>query len=84
MRMTGLPKMYETLMTMALNDDLDVAQCNADWCVRKPGTPTGNLFRPIVCVLTGVLSGPDWLRMALIRGAGRMLFGWARIDVRYR
>ncbi len=33
------PKMYETLMTMALNDDLDVAQCNADWCVRKPGTP---------------------------------------------
>lgn len=24
------PKMYETLMTMALNDDLDVAQCNAD------------------------------------------------------
>ncbi|MDI8954323.1 hypothetical protein MJO10_30575, partial [Salmonella enterica subsp. enterica serovar Anatum] len=27
----------ETLMTMALNDDLDVAQCNADWCVRKTG-----------------------------------------------
>ncbi len=25
------PTMYETLMTMALEDDLDVAQCNADW-----------------------------------------------------
>ena len=24
------PTMYETLMTMALEDDLDVAQCNAD------------------------------------------------------
>lgn len=35
--------MYETLMTMALEDDLDVAQCNADWCFReteKPGNPS--------------------------------------------
>lgn len=29
--------MYETLMTMALEDDLDVAQCNADWCFRETG-----------------------------------------------
>lgn len=29
------PTMYETLMTMALEDDLDVAQCNADWCFRE-------------------------------------------------
>jgi len=35
--------MYETLMTMALEDDLDVAQCNADWCFVKrvkPGNPS--------------------------------------------
>lgn len=31
------PSMYETLMTMALEDDLDVAQCNADWCFRDTG-----------------------------------------------
>ncbi|WP_366538462.1 glycosyltransferase, partial [Salmonella enterica] len=58
------PKMYETLMTMALNDDLDVAQCNADWCVRK----TGHAWQSILTDRlrsTGVLSGPDWLRMAL-------------------
>ncbi len=37
------PTIYETLMTMALEDDLDVAQCNADWCFReteKPGNPS--------------------------------------------
>lgn len=41
------PTMYETLMTMALEDDLDVAQCNADWCFRETGEtwqsiPTGS------------------------------------------
>ncbi len=37
------PTMYETLMTMALEDDLDVAPCNADWCfreTRRPGNPS--------------------------------------------
>lgn len=58
------PHMYETLMTMALEDDLDVAQCNADWSERDTGVtwqsiPTDRIRS------TGVLTGPDWLRMAL-------------------
>lgn len=58
------PHMYETLMTMALEDDLDVAQCNADWSERDTGVtwqsiPTDRIRS------TGILTGPDWLRMAL-------------------
>lgn len=58
------PHMYETLMTMALEDDLDVAQCNAAWSERDTGVtwqsiPTDRIRS------TGVLTGPDWLRMAL-------------------
>ncbi|HFZ1709784.1 TPA: glycosyltransferase [Citrobacter sedlakii] len=58
------PHMYETLMTMALEDNLDVAQCNADWSERSSGDtwqsiPTDRIRS------TGVLTGPDWLRMAL-------------------
>lgn len=44
------PEMYETLMNMALQDNLDVAQCNADWCIAETGH-TGHLFPPIVFVL---------------------------------
>ncbi|CBG90899.1 glycosyltransferase [Citrobacter rodentium] len=58
------PQMYETLMNMALTDNLDVAQCNADWTERKSGVTwqsiPGDRIRS-----TGVLTGPDWLRMAL-------------------
>lgn len=58
------PRMYETLMGMALQDDLDVAQCNADWSDRTSGhtwlsIPTDRLTS------TGVLTGPEWLRKAL-------------------
>ena len=58
------PHMYETLMTMALEDNLDVAQCNADWSERDTGVtwqsiPTDRIRS------TGVLTGPDWLHMAL-------------------
>lgn len=44
------PNMYETLMTMALQDDLDLAQCNSDWCIFETGD-TGNQYRRTVCGL---------------------------------
>ena len=72
------PTMYETLMTMALEDDLDVAQCNADWCFRETGEtwqsiPTDRLRS------TGVLTGPDWLRMGLSSRRWTHVVGWGFI-----
>lgn len=58
------PHMYETLMTMALEDDLDVAQCNADWSERDTGVTRQSIPTDRIRS-TGVLTGPDWLRMAL-------------------
>ncbi|MHC6366762.1 hypothetical protein ACYTVQ_26740 [Escherichia coli] len=73
------PTMYETLITMALEDDPDVAQCNADWCFRETGEtwqldlPTDRLRS------TGVLTGPDWLRMGLSSAVGHTWSGWGFI-----
>ena len=58
------PTMYEKLMKMALEDNLDVAQCNSDWSERG----TGHTWQSIPTKRvrsTGVLTGPDWLRIAL-------------------
>lgn len=58
------PNMYETLMKMALEDNLDVAQCNADWAIRETGTTWQSI--PLNRIRsTGVLTGPEWLRIAL-------------------
>lgn len=58
------PTLYETLMGMALQDSLDVAQCNSDWCVRDTGETWQSIPTDRISS-TGVLNGPDWLRMAL-------------------
>lgn len=58
------PGMYELLMKMAEQDQLDVVQCNADWFDVR----TGHCSRAIPVkrlATTGVLSGPEWLRKAL-------------------
>ncbi|WP_130832728.1 glycosyltransferase [[Erwinia] mediterraneensis] len=58
------PEMYQTLVEMAEADNLDAAQCNAEWYFQrnqrvKPLIPYDRLRS------TGVLSGPDWLSTAL-------------------
>ncbi len=58
------PAMYQTLVEMAERDNLDAAQCNAEWFFKasqqvKPLIPLDRLTS------TGVLSGPEWLNKAL-------------------
>ncbi|KGT91395.1 glycosyl transferase [Enterobacter cancerogenus] len=58
------PAMYQTLVEMAERDDLDAAQCNAEWFFKasqttKPLIPLDRLTS------TAVLSGPEWLNKAL-------------------
>lgn len=61
---TMSPTMYQTLVEMAEQDDLDAAQCNAEWFFKasqttKPLIPLDRLTS------TDVLSGPEWLNTAL-------------------
>jgi len=58
------PTMYQTLVEMAERDNLDAAQCNAEWFFQasqqvKPLIPLDRLTS------TEVLSGPEWLNKAL-------------------
>lgn len=58
------PAMYQTLVEMAESDELDAAQCNAEWFFKasqttKPLIPLDRLSS------TQVLSGPEWLNTAL-------------------
>ncbi|AWP31178.1 glycosyltransferase [Pantoea vagans] len=61
---TMQPDMYQTLVTLAEADNLDAAQCNAEWFFKhsqrvKPLIPLDRLRS------TPVLSGADWLNTAL-------------------
>ena len=58
------PQMYETLMNMALTDNLDVAQCNADWCIAETGKTWASI-PPERIRSTEVMTGPEWLRKGL-------------------
>lgn len=62
---TMQPHMYQTLIDMALTDELDVAQCNAErWF------PVNSISKPLIpkerLSSTSVLSGPEWLNKALL------------------
>ncbi len=54
------PEMYQTLVDMAEADDLDVAQCNAEWFFQA-SNETQPLIPPERLSSTSVLSGPEWL-----------------------
>ncbi|MDF2785391.1 MAG: glycosyl transferase [Pantoea eucrina] len=56
--------MYQTLVEMAECDELDAAQCNAEWYFKA-----SQRTRPLIplerLTSTAVLSGPEWLNTAL-------------------
>lgn len=58
------PAMYQTLVEMAERDNLDAAQCNAEWFFK-----TNQEIKPLIpldrLTSTEVLSGPQWLNKAL-------------------
>ena len=61
---TMSPEMYQTLVEMAERDNLDAAQCNAEWFFKSSQT-TKPLIPLDRLTSTEVLSGPDWLNTAL-------------------
>ncbi len=59
------PDMYQTLTDMAMAEDLDVAQCNAECCFLQ-GQYTRHLIPYDRLQSVGVMSGPAWLNKALL------------------
>lgn len=61
---TMQPEMYQTLVAMAEEDNLDAAQCNAEWFFQRD-----QRTRPIIPLdrlrSTPVLGGAEWLNTAL-------------------
>lgn len=61
---TMKPEMYQTLVDMAEADNLDAAQCNAEWFFQADNT-----LQPLIPLErlsgTSVLGGPEWLNKAL-------------------
>lgn len=57
-------KMYPRLLEIALADNLDVATCNGNY-VYEDGRPSRPIFPPNRLHTTEVLTGPQWLKMAL-------------------
>lgn len=58
------PAMYQTLVDMAERDNLDVAQCNAEWFFQS-SQRTQPLIPHDRLTSTDVMSGPAWLNKAL-------------------
>ncbi|MDV7024239.1 glycosyltransferase [Atlantibacter subterranea] len=58
------PGMYNRLLEIALQNDLDVATCNGTY-IYDDGRPAKKIFPSDRLSSTGVLEGPVWLEMAL-------------------
>ncbi|TNH43589.1 glycosyltransferase [Photorhabdus luminescens] len=58
------PGMYNRLLEIAQNNDLDIATCNGHY-VYDDGRPARKIFPSDRLSSTAVLSGPEWLQQAL-------------------
>ncbi|WP_312690154.1 glycosyltransferase [Kosakonia sp.] len=59
------PGMFQRLLDMAQDGDLDVATCNGNYVWENDKKPTRPIFPPEALQSTGVMRGPDWLKKAL-------------------